>query len=176
MIERVRSAATSALVVALALVACKRSSTANDAGAPAATPAPAATGESTESVTAEPDPFAPDARELPEVEGPRDNLVIDTGTTVTPGTPGVAAPVDPFEASSSAVRASAVGCFAGQPPGEYSATISVVVSPSGRATRVEATASITDDAVVKCLEQTAQRSYPQTNDGRKLSIDVRVKG
>lgn len=124
------------------------------------------------------DPFNADAHALPPAEAPRDNLEIPTGTVVTPGESAApAAPADPFAPVVQSVRASAVGCFAGLPPGEYSARIDVNVSPAGRATRVEVSgASTTDAAVLKCLEQAATREYPSSDDGRKLAIDVRVKG
>jgi hypothetical protein len=127
------------------------------------------------------DPMTPDARPMvPMGEDPRENVDIPSGEKALPGAPGsptaAAPPPDPFEAAVASVRTSAVGCFAGQPKGEYSATISVVVTPAGNVSRVEASSSITDAAVTKCLEQAATRGYPSTEGGKKLSIDVRVKG
>jgi len=62
------------------------------------------------------------------------------------------------------------------PPGEYNASIAVTVTPSGTATRVEVTSGPDDEAVRKCLQSAATRSYPKSADGRKLTITVQVKG
>jgi hypothetical protein len=131
-------------------------------------------------------PFGPsDAHELVQPrengEAPRENGEAPTAEKPAEEPPAPAPvasgpKVDPFESVTAAVRASAVGCFTGQPKGEYGATISVVVTPAGNVSRVEATSSIDDAAVRKCLEQAATRSYPSTENGKKLSIDVRVKG
>ncbi len=132
-------------------------------------------------VVAADDPMNADARSIPEQEAPQDAYILQVPGSAPPAAPAppsqaAAPPSDPFEGAISSVRASAVGCFQGQPPGEYSATLSVVVSPSGRATRVDVSGA-SDPAVAKCLEQAATGgSYPSTPDGRKLSIDVRVKG
>ncbi len=178
-------------VVSLAGAGCRRATStsgdldaqrdwgaATDVGA-AATAAPYAP-ESVGAPGASPygDPFAPDARPLPPAEAPHDNIDIPTGTVELPGESAPSAPPpDPFDAVVQAARASAVGCFAGLPPGEYSARLDVAVTPSGRVTRVEVqNASTSDAAVLKCLEQAATRDYPSSPDGRKLAIDVRVKG
>jgi hypothetical protein len=73
------------------------------------------------------------------------------------------------------VRAAAVGCFAGQPPGAYHARIDIAVTPAGRASRIDVS-DAPDEASKKCLEQAADRSYPTSKDGKKLSIDVHVNG
>jgi len=124
------------------------------------------------------DPVNPDARaQLPISEDPQENVLIPTGQQVgAPSAAPTAPPPDPFEAAIASVRASAVGCFVGQPKGEYSGTISVVVTPAGNVSRVEATSSTDDPVIGKCLERAATRNYPTTTDGRKLSIEVRVAG
>lgn len=157
-------------------IACKKTPP------PEAGPAPA----NTPTIVSEPtepagDPFgASDAHELPTAEEPRENgeapAPIAKATEAAPAPVASAPSVDPFESVAASVRTSAVGCFAGQPKGEYSATISVVITPAGNVSRVEASSSLTDAAVKKCLEQAATRSYPSTKDGKKLSIDVQVKG
>ena len=123
------------------------------------------------------DPGAPPPRVLPNAEEPRDNLTFDTGTISEPGKPVVVTPPpDPFEDAMANVRSSAVGCFSSMPPGQYSATIAVNVTPAGTATRVEVVSGPDDAAVRKCLESAATRGYPSSPDGRKLSIVVQVKG
>ncbi|MGZ3423687.1 MAG: hypothetical protein ACXWUG_27835 [Polyangiales bacterium] len=166
------------LLTLVVSTACKKTPVVEDA-APANEPSVVSTAPELAAPTYG-DPVTPDARPgLPMPEDPRENVDIPSGAKALPGTPGApapAAPVDPFESAVASVRASAVGCFAGQPKGEYSATISVVVTPAGNVSRVEASSSITDGAVIKCLEQAATRSYPSTEGGKKLSIDVQVKG
>lgn len=162
------------LAVALVLlsIGCRRSTV---TGAPDAAPVATAT----ESAPAAPtlDPWAPPPRELPVAEGPRDNITFETGTVYQPGeTVAVAPKEDPFETAMAGVRASAVGCFGSMPPGEYTASIAVSVTPTGTATRVEVVSGPDDAAVRKCLESAATRSYPSSPDGRKLTIVVQVKG
>lgn len=175
------------LLAALCLagvVACKRTPPAStDAGPPVAPGAatvaiaPAPVGAAPVEPQAVFDPAAPKPRELPSAEAPQDPYVLEVGVDVVPGKTVAAAPtVDPFDAAVGSVRSSAVGCFAGLPPGDYAATISVFVTPAGTATTVTVTSGPSDDAVRKCLVQAATRGYPTSPDGRKLSIDVSVKG
>lgn len=164
------------VLVLVGLVACKRTPEATDAGVTA--PPPAVT-QPAEGPAAAPtfDPAAPAPRELPTAEGPRDPYLLQVGTETIPGAPASAAPPsDPFEPVIASVRSSAVGCFAGLPPGAYSATIAVSITPTGTASTVTVTSGPSDEAVRKCLVQAATRSYPASADGRKLSIDVAVKG
>lgn len=165
------------LLVFVALVACKRAPEATDAGTAAAPSPPPQTAAEPGAAAPTFDPAAPAPRELPSAEGPRDPYLLEVGTEVIPGAPAPAAPqADPFEPAIASVRSSAVGCFAGLPPGDYSATISVFVTPAGNASTVTVTSGPSDEAVRKCLVQAATRSYPTSADGRKLSIDVTVKG
>jgi len=165
-----------------ALLACKRTpEPTTDAGAAAATTAantPPAPGAAPAAAGGNGfDPASPAPRELPTVEGPTDPYVLEVGVEAVPGAPAPAAPkADPFEASIASVRSSSVGCFAGLPPGDYSATVSVFVTPSGVASTVTVVSGPSDEAVRKCLVQAATRSYPASKDGRKLSVDVSVKG
>jgi len=161
-----------AVALVLLSIGCRRS---NVTGADASPPVTTATENApTESTV---DPWAAPPRELPAAEGPRDNLTFETGAITQPGETVVVAPKeDPFDAATASVRASAVGCFSGMPPGEYSASIAVSVTPTGTATRVEVVSGPDDPAVRKCLESAATRSYPSSPDGRKLTIAVQVKG
>lgn len=163
------------VLLLLSLGACKRAPEATkDAGTPGVAVTPAAPAETTAPVF---DPAAPPPHEIPPAEAPRDPHIIKVGEEVIPGAPAPSAPPpDPFEPVIASVRSAAVGCFAGQPPGEYSASISVFVTPAGTASSVSVTSGPTDDAIRKCLVQAATRSYPSSADGRKLSIDVLVKG
>lgn len=162
-----------AFALVILSVGCRRTTpTTADASPPAAVATdPAAQPTSTD------DPVAPPPRELPAAEAPRDNLTFDTGVLEDPGKPVVTAPkMDPFDQAMNDVRASAVGCFSGMPPGEYNAAIAVSVTPSGTASRVEVVSGPEDAAVRKCLESAATRSYPSSEGGRKLTITVQVKG
>jgi hypothetical protein len=157
------------LVMALVVVLGCRKSTAD---APDTAPKPAT--EAPPLVTAG-DPFAPPATiELPQGELPPP--LVETVTEDAGNAPGKAAPADPFASTITSVQQSAVGCFAGLPPGDYAATIEVVVTAAGTATRTSVTSGPADAAIRKCLESAAQRGYPSSPNGRKLSIDVRVKG
>lgn len=164
-----RSLAIALLACACAL-GCKRTETPSAADT---APEPPAT-----LVTAS-DPFAPPppitAKELPPSEGEPVAPIVETVTADAGGAP-VAAPSDPFAAVIASVQQSAVGCFKGLPPGDYNATIDVVVTAAGTATRVTTTSGPSEPEVRKCLEQAATRGYPSSASGRKLSIDVRVKG
>lgn len=161
-------------MAALPALGCRRTPSTTGASDAAPPSAPTTAGESTQGPTGT-DPAAPPPRELPELEAPRDNLDLELGTTTTPGSAAPPPPSDPFEPAIASVRASAVGCFASLPPGQYSATIAVSVTAAG--STVSASASGVDDpAVLKCLEQAATRTWPSSPDGRKLSIGVQVKG
>jgi hypothetical protein len=162
-------------------IACKKTPPPDPGPAPANTPT--IVSQPSDEPSELGSPFGPsDAHELVQPEGPRENGEAPVAEKPSapeppPAAPAASAPpVDPFDAVTASVRTSAVGCFAGQPKGEYSATISVVVTPAGNVSRVEATSALDDAAVKKCLEQAATRSYPSTQNGKKLSIDVQVKG
>ncbi len=99
--------------------------------------------------------------------------IATTSTELVPG--AKPKPVDPFAAPIAAVEASSVGCFAGQPPGEYTAVISVKVTPAGTATRIDIEGT-TDAGIVSCLTKAATRTWPSSKDGRSLRIPVTVKG
>jgi hypothetical protein len=140
-------------------------------GAPVAPGAPIAPADT----SAPADPTPP--RDLPSVElQPTGPFELEVGVEVVPGKTIAAPKVDPFDDAVAAVRASAVGCFAGLPPGAYAASLMVAVTPAGNAGTIAVTSGPEDPAVRKCLEQAASRSYPTSADGRKLSIDVRVSG
>lgn len=96
-----------------------------------------------------------------------------TSSETIPGKAGT--PPDPFAVATSEVQAASVGCFTGQPAGEYVATLSVAVTPTGTASRVEVD-GVTDAGVKACLAKVAERKWPASNGGRKLRIEVRVKG
>lgn len=96
-----------------------------------------------------------------------------TSTETVPGKPGT--PPDPFAVATSEVQTASVGCFAGQPAGEYVATLAVAVTPTGTASRVDVE-GVTDAGVKACLAKVAERKWPSSNAGRKLRIEVRVKG
>lgn len=120
------------------------------------------------------DPFqAPPPIEIPPGVEPQPFVETITSTSAAPS---VEAPKDPFVPVIAAVQQAAVGCFSPLPPGNYAATVEVVVTAAGTATRVNVTSGPEDPAIRKCLEQTAQRAYPSSASGRKLSIDVIVKG
>ncbi|MBI2394746.1 MAG: hypothetical protein HYV09_34575 [Deltaproteobacteria bacterium] len=170
----VRVLALSAMA-ALSALACRRTQTTSataDAAPPTAAPTPVE--QSTQGPTGT-DPAAPRPRDLPELEAPRDNIDIELGSKTVPGSAAPPAPADPFDAAIASVRASAVGCFASLPPGQYSATIAVSVTAAGSTVSTSAS-GVDDPAVRKCLEQAATRTWPSSPDGRKLSIGVQVKG
>lgn len=156
-------------LAALAVLGCRKpaAEAAPDTAPPALEPAPLVT------VT---DPFQPPTPiDLPPPGDPMAPIV-ETVTVDGGVAPGAAAPTDPFVAAIASVQQAAVGCFQGLPPGDYAATIEVVVTPTGTATRATVTSGPTEADVRKCLESAAQRGYPASPNGRKLSIDVRVKG
>lgn len=157
------------IAVVVLLAGCRKSTVdAPDTAPPRASEAPAL-------VTAG-DPFAPPGTiELPP---PGDPLpaIVEAVTADAGSAPVNAPPVDPFVAATVSVQQAAVGCFSGMPPGAYAATIEVVVTAAGTVTRTSVTSGPADAAVRKCLESAAQRGYPSSPNGRKLSIDVRVQG
>jgi len=117
-------------------------------------------------------PMVPQPLHLPPAA--ESNSAVTASSSVTiPGTKGT--PPDPFDVATGEVQASSVGCFAGQPAGEYAATLQVSVTPTGTASRVEVE-GVTDAAVKSCLSTAAERKWPASKDGRKLRIEVRVKG
>jgi hypothetical protein len=158
-------------VLAVLLIACRKSTP--DA---AADTAPAPTTPATLVTANDPYPAPPPVSTEGLPTGEQVKPIVETITEDAGPAPAAKPPEDPFIPAINAVQQSGVGCFKGLPPGEYSATISVVVTAAGTATRTEVTSGPADPAVRKCLEQAAQRSYPSSKDGRKLSIDVLVKG
>ena len=163
-----------------AFVACKGPSKSEPDAAPSAsttvTPPPAGVGGPIVNGMAPTDygpTLTPEHPHIPppiESNGP----IANTSTQVVPGTT-ITAPVDPFAAPMAAVEASSVGCFAGQPAGEYSAVILVTITPAGTATRIEVEGT-TDTGIVSCLTKAATRTWPSSPDGRKLRIPIVVKG
>ena len=156
-------------LVGLALGCRKPTVEAADAAPPAASAAPLVTAG---------DPYgAPPPTPPPTEFGETDPPPAIVETIVEPGSAAPPPPPpDPFVPVIAAVQQSGVGCFKGLPPGEYAATVAVVVTATGTVTRVDVTSGPSDPAVRKCLEQAAQRGYPSSPDGRKLSIAFRVKG
>lgn len=113
--------------------------------------------------------------------GPAGSQVIDVSRTEIVQAPGAASappPVDPFVAPIDAVRRSAVGCFAGQPPGTYSATITISVTAGGLVGTVEVSpGNVTDDGVIGCLKQAGEGGrFPSVPGGRTVTVDVNVRG
>lgn len=117
-------------------------------------------------------PMVPQPMHLPPAAESNSAIAVSSSVTI-PGTKGT--PPDPFDVATGEVQASSVGCFAGQPAGEYAATLQVSVTPTGTASRVEVE-GVTDAAVKACLSKVAERKWPASKDGRKLRIEVRVKG
>ena len=151
-----------ATVALVALLGCRKTT------AEAATdPAPLVTAS---------DPFQPPAPIEPVLAGDPPGPITETVAVASSAPPGAPPPADPFVAATASVQQAAVGCFKSLPPGAYDAAIEVVVTATGTATRVTVTSGPDDASVRKCLEQAAQRSYPASTNGRKLAIDVHVKG
>ncbi len=180
-------AALGALALGGTFCACKRASSsgrgAAEAGvAPAASPASGNGGEATAAATATAgaDPFAiSDAHEIVPADFDAPTVTLPAGSdTITVATPGKAPSVDPFDAAILAAKAQAVGCFAPLPAGDYAVSLSVVVSPGGRATRVNAdSASVTDASVLACVRGVGESyGWPSSPSGRTLELDVRVSG
>lgn len=117
-------------------------------------------------------PTIPQPIHLPPPVESNSTITVTSSETV-PGKPGT--PPDPFAVATSEVQASSVGCFTGQPAGEYVATLAVAVTPTGTASRVEVD-GVTDAGVKACLVKVAERKWPASAGGRKLRIEVRVKG
>jgi hypothetical protein len=111
----------------------------------------------------------PSAIDLPPLETPSES------TTAVPTRP--APTEDPFDAATAAVRAQAPPCFGPLERGRsHAASIVVVVSAAGRATRAEAS-GVDDRSVLRCLEGLATaRLWPASSGGRTVRVDVVVKG
>ncbi len=183
------AALVGASLVAVA-IGCKRSSSDStaDAGKPLAAAPPVVTAvtapeggvvaQVSRGIYEGPLDAGPDAD--PPV-GPAASQVFDNTHTETVQGPGSApppTPVDPFVAPTDAVRRSAVGCFAGQPAGSYSATLTIYVTEGGVVSRVEVSpGNVTDDGVLSCLKQAGEGgTFPQSPGGRTLTVDVSVRG
>jgi hypothetical protein len=176
-----------AFAAAAALSACKRSSpgvpaSAEAGAAPSSTVRSAVGDEAPQAAAAASDrgDFAPSGGHalVPgDYDAPTVTLAVGS-ETITTGTTGKPPPADPFEAATAAAKSQAVGCFAPLPAGDYSVSLSVVVSPGGRATRVSAdSASVTDAAVIACVRSVGESyGWPSSANGRTLSLDVRVSG
>ena len=176
------------LVASSALAACKGAHDA-DPNVDAASPTSAATiamapttpAEGTPAVA---DPAAPlgalpdPNREVPGLEFAPDSMVIGQGTTVLPGAPPPPPPPeDPFIAAIAAARVAGAACFAGQPPGEFAATIVSYVTPTGYVSRAEVEpGNVADPAVLACLRRVGTgSSFPPSPSGRTVRIDVHVR-
>jgi hypothetical protein len=177
--------AVATLAAAAALVACKRSSPTLPSAdaAPANSVVRSAGGNEppqAAAAAADPGDFAPsDAHPIVPADYDAPTVVLPAGSqTITVGTPGTAPVVDPFDAAILAAKSQAVGCFAPLPAGDYSVSLSVVVSPAGRATRVSAdSASVTDASVIACVRGVGESyGWPSSANGRSLDLDVRVSG
>lgn len=158
-----------ALLIAVLALACRKSTP--DAAADAA---PAPTTPATLVTASDPYPAPPPANPEGLATGEPVKPIEEVVTEDAGQAPQ--APVDPFPAVIGQVQGAGLGCFKGMPPGEYTATIEVVVLPSGTASRAEVVAGPADAGVRKCLEQAASRKWPASQDGRKLKFDVQVKG
>lgn len=179
-------AALAALTGGAGLSACRRSSPALpvvEAGAaPSATRVPGGGHEGPQAAAAASDPgdFAPsDAHAIVPSDYDAATVTLTVGSeTITTGTPGEAPIVDPFDAAILSAKSQAVGCFAPLPAGDYSVSLSVVVSPAGRATRVNAdSASVTDASVLACVRGVGESyGWPSSANGRSLDLDLRVSG
>jgi hypothetical protein len=181
------TASRALVVAAIAIAACKRAPTtgANDAaplpppgggaaaGASAASGVPAQLGGGVYGQATDAEPFLPAA--------PVTSQTIDLSHTeivqVAPSAPPPPPPPDPFAAPTESVRRSALGCFVGQPAGEYAATITIVVSAGGTPSRVEVSpGNVDDQAVISCLKQAGEAGRFPVSSGRSVSVEVRVKG
>lgn len=174
-----------AVAASAALAACKRSSPtlpATDAGPATSVVRSAGGNEQPQAAAAASDPgdFAPSAgHAIVPADFDAPTVTLPAGSdTITTGTPGKAPTVDPFDAAIVAAKSQAVGCFAPLPAGDYAVSLSVVVSPGGRATRVSAdSASVTDASVLACVRGVGESyGWPSSANGRSLDLDVRVSG
>jgi hypothetical protein len=188
---RARSIVLGAAVALACAAGCKRSpapSNANDAGGSGATPQPNG-GAGANGATNGGDNAAPAASDPgdlvvgeghavvpPDFDAAVSTITLGSGSTVTPGAVAPPPPVDPFEDAIAGAKGQAVGCFAPLPAGDYAVTLTVAVSPAGRATRVETSSgSVTDASVLACIRGVGEsKSWPSSANGRSLSIDVRV--
>ncbi len=158
------------LALVVMLFGCRKPTSDTPDAAPATSaPAPLVTSD---------DPYAAPPPTPPPMDFPTAapaETIVET-TTIPGSAAPPSPPPDPFLPVIASVQQSGVGCFSGLPPGEYAATVAVVVTAAGTATRIEVTSGPSEPAARKCLEQAAQRAYPSSKEGRKLSIDIRVKG
>ena len=126
------------------------------------------------------DPLTSPPHDLPATEAPRDNIDIPTGEQFVPGAPAVAPvapPGDPLEGSIATAKAGAVPCFAKLPPGDWTATLVVTVTPTGTVTRSEVEpGNVQDASVISCLKTYAANLSFAKSEGRTVRVEVRVKG
>ncbi len=176
-----------ALGCALGIVACRRTNvtSAPSIDAAVAPPVPMATSAPEgpagfASTVSSGDYFAPGkGHERVPTEYDASTVTLTVGSeTITTSASAEPPPVDPYDGAIARVKASAVGCFAPLPAGDYAVALDVVTSPGGTATRVDATsASVTDQAVIACVRKVGEGyGWPASPNGRTLSIDVSVRG